>query len=613
MKLPADDYELALALKDTFKVGYEEYEPSRIEADEVWNLYHNRQWSIDQMAVLENRGQPKETFNIIKLFARMLIGYYSTVVNTATARPTQYNDIDLAMLGTDLIKAVMEYNYFFSEGDKLKLSAMVSGIMCAQIYPVDTGKRDRFNRPINRIVVNAIPDHEIVLDPMSTADDYSDARWIHRFKWVPEETIAQLFGKDKVEKLEAHYNYLNIPEAEFYHTHPQQVIGQYRVFNNYLLTHTNIEDDDGRRWSIYWCGDIILEKKEITFKKVKWQYRVVRTHTSNITEYYGIFREVVETQKAINQAIVKLQLMANSQKVFVESNSVENLAEFTNAVNRVTGVIPVTKLGGIRVENMAREALEQYQIIDRALDRVQRILSINDSFLGMAYASDSGRKVKLQQNATIMALRYLTERIQLMYRLLGEDILNLASQFMYAEQALRVTDEITGQRFVEINKPMEIFTGQLDEEGNPIFETVFEQVLDPESGDPMEDEEGNLVFAPIPEEGTELEFDDLDVTVETTAYNDEDERSQLMIESVLSGNAGQMMAQINPAGFMKISSLILRTMKTRYSPEISRIFEETAQMLQQDPNEEMLAGQMASGLSNQRQALSPTQQLPEDI
>ena len=39
-------------------------------------------------------------------------------------------------------------------------------------------------------------------------------------------------------------------------------------------------------------------------------YRVVKTHTSDKPEYYGIFREVAETPKAL----IKLQLMVNTRK-----------------------------------------------------------------------------------------------------------------------------------------------------------------------------------------------------------------------------------------------------------------------------------------------------------
>lgn len=604
-------------LKDCFWASYDCYYQSRLEANEVNDFYHNRQWTADQMNLLEQRGQPKETFNVVKLFARMLVGYYSTTINTIVADPVQQSDSTTASLLTDTIASVLEHNNMAIQGDKIKLSGILSGLMCTAQIPYKTGERDRFGRPIYDIKIEHVPDYELVLDHMSTAEDYSDARYLHRFKWLPRESVIKLFGEDKIDRLEAYYNYLDVEEAEYEYTHTYWYYGRYRVFDNYLITHTTIEDDDNKRWSIYWCGDVELQRKEITYRNVKWPYRVVKLHTSDKTEYYGIFREVIETQKAINQALIKLQLMVNTQKVFVENNAVEDVTRFTDAVNRVNGVIPVKSLKGIKVEDLSREAIKQYEIIDRAFDRIQRLLNVNDSFLGMAFASDSGRKVKLQQNATIMALRYLTVRIESFYQLLGKDMAELIKQFFTAEQALRVSDDVVGQRWVELNKPLEEWSGQMDPNtGEPIMRPVLEQVYDPENGKALVTEANQLVFAPVPVDGTELQFTKHDIKIQAVNYNDEDERTQLMLETVMSGQVGQLLAQVNPAGFFKMAGYNLRTMKTRYSPEISKILEDTGDMLSQNPEDEdaaaILAGQNAlpSGGEGAGPAQSRTLKLP---
>lgn len=586
-------------LRESFWYGYDEFSKSRKEAELAWDYYHNRQWTADAVNKLIQRGQPVETFNIVKLFSRMLVGYYSTTINTCVADPVQESDTTTASLVTDAIAAVFESNYMDVQGDEIKLSGIISGLMCTMQQPYKTGDRDQFGRPIYDIRISYVPDYEIVLDPLSTAVDYSDARFLHRFKWLPKESVIKMFGKAKTEKLEANHNHLAVMEADYDYTGQGEggYYGRYKVFDNYLIVHTVVEDDNGKRWSIYWCDDVELARKEITYKDVKWDYRVCKLQSSTYKEYYGVFHEVLETQKAINQALVKLQLMANSQKVFVEKTSVPDMARFTDAVNRVNGVIPVKTLKGIKVENLSADAIEQYQIIDQAFNRIQRVLNINDSFLGMAFASDSGRKVKLQQNATIMALRYLTVRIESFYKLLGQDVANLIKQYFTADQVLRVADDVVGQRFIRLNQPMQRWSGRMDPNGQPIMEPVFEQVYDPESGKPEVDDEGRLVFAPIPEPATELQFTKHDIRIEAVNYNDEDERTQLMLETVMSGQMGQMMAQVNPAGFFQISAFSLKTMKTKYSPEISRIFEETAQMLQGSPEDEegaaYLAGQNA--------------------
>jgi len=587
-------------LKDTFKIGYEAFEDSREEAKDVWNLYHNRHYTATQLNTLNTRGQPAETFNIIKLFTRMLLGYYSTIINTVQADPVSMEDVPTANILNDVIAYTMRDSNSKDESEKVKLSGIVAGLMCIYVNVSPTGETDEYNRPHYKITLEHVPESEIVLDPMSRRDDYLDARYIHRFKWMSEEHIVALFGKAAMKKMTEYYNFTWQQDADYDIFGQNRATGVYKVYNNYLVVHSIIVDDKGDTWSYFWHDDIILKKSKLTYKEVKFPYRVIKTHTSERAEYYGVFREVVETQKAMNQALIKLQLMVNTQKAYVQDGAVEDLADFTDAFNRVTAVIPVQDLAGIKIENLSSEALEQYTIIDKALDRVQRILGINDSFLGMAYASDSGRKVKLQQNASIMSLRYLTGRIETFYRFLGWDVANLIKQYYTAHQVLRISDEATGNRWIELNQPMQTFTGQVNRQtGQPIMQIEYEEVLDPATGEPMVDDTGHRIIAPIPMPGSELTYSKVDITIHANNYNDEDEKNQLMLEQVLAGAVGQLLAQVNPAGFFKAAGLSMKSMKTKNSPEIANILDQTAQMLSQNQGASQQAQGMAQGMPGQ--------------
>ena len=86
-----------------------------------------------------------------------------------------------------------------------------------------------------------------------------------------------------------------------------------------------------------------------------------------------------------------------------------------------------------------------------------------------------------------------------------------------------------------------------------------------------------------------------------------------MLEQVMSGQVGQLMAQINPAGFFQMSSLMLRTFKTKYSPEVSRILQQTAQMLGGNPQMEdaaALLAQQGQGQGDNRGSNSQDIKLP---
>ena len=120
--------------------------------------------------------------------------------------------------------------------------------------------------------------------------------------------------KRKTAKLQEYDNHVNIDEAEFEYTYNVKFQGRYKQYENYLVVHTIITDDKDKTWSIFWSGDYILSKKEITYKEVKNPYRVQKLNTSNKVEHYGIFREIIETQNAMNQALIKIQTMVNTQK-----------------------------------------------------------------------------------------------------------------------------------------------------------------------------------------------------------------------------------------------------------------------------------------------------------
>jgi hypothetical protein len=152
-----------------------------------------------------------------------------------------------------------------------------------------------------------------------------------------------------------------------------------------------------------------------------------------------------------------------------------------------------------------------------------------------------------------------------------------------AHEVIRIANQATGEHWIEINKPMEIWSGRFDGEGKPVMDVPFEEVTDPESNEPMIDEEGNYVVAPIPDTETEIAFSDVDLSIDTTAYNDEDETNRLMIEAVLNGNVGVALQQYNPGGYLEVAALGISTIRTRHSQNIAEVLRQTAEMLKNQP------------------------------
>jgi len=434
-------------LQDHFEAWYNVNQVSREEVMTVFDMYHNRQWTREQEWDLEARGQPKETFNIIKSLTRTLVGYYATVVNKAQVEPTTYNDITKATMLNDILKKEYQRSNFDTVDDDIKTNGFLTGIFSSHTTVVPTGEVDMFGRNERGLDIIDVSPDTLVLDPISKKRDYSDARGIFSFKWMDEQSVKDEFGKNQatIDKLDAYTNAPNVTETEYTYRYDEEFIGKYRVDNMYLIIHAVFGGE-----SIFYCGDIELTRTKIDFNP----YTITKVIKSNKEEYYGIFHEVIEPQKAINQALIQLQLLVNTNKVIVESGAVDDIDEFTDVIARVNGVAEVEDLKGISIENMSQNVLDQYTIIDKAYQRIKTVLGINDAMLGEAYAADSARKTKLQKNTGYMTLRYLTGPLELFHKKQATIAARLIADNFTAHQILRVTDDITGNRFIEINKPM---------------------------------------------------------------------------------------------------------------------------------------------------------------
>lgn len=607
-------------LQDSFAISRDVYRDSDLEAQEVVDLYHNRQFTQEEIDILQERGQPVETFNVVKTFSNAIAGYFDTVVNNIKVKPRYTSNPTAALLLDDTVQYVLEENEFEAEATKIELDGMLTGKMCCFYDIQDTGKKDPFGRELKELKIEHVPSWEVRIDPMSKREDRSDSRFLHRYKWVDEEefnskwpSISTDNHKGRSTKKAEAYSTEGVEDesASFEKHYNIRFTGKYEEWNNYLVIHSIVKDGD-TLWSVIWHNDIVLEKKKVPYHKCLNPYRVVLMSNSDRAEHYGPFREIVETQKAINQAIIQIQLMINTNKAFIEKDAVEDVDEFKEQFNRVNAVVVVEDLQGVKIENLSQDVIAQYGIIDRGLERIKVVLGVNDSFLGQAYAADSGRKVNIQQAASKSQLSVVTKRIQFMYKMIGEDIVKFIQQYYTASQILHLSDKVNGDRYLALNQPLLMPDGRGGEA------PVFDEELD-ENGIPREDKDGNILMVPLNDPDTDIQFLDVEIKVEAVPYNNAAEQNQLLFETFLNGPIGQSVLQTNPGGFFKIAGMQTSEFGTKHAMDIAEVLLQTAQMVSQgqmDPTLAMTGGDTgaimggALGGSNNGGPKSPTLQIP---
>lgn len=571
-------------LKKWMEAAYIANEDSIIRSAEMEETYHNKHYTAAQLNILKTRGQPAETFNVIKSYTNMLKGYFSTVINTVKIYPSTEQAILRASISNDVVNHIFQKNDFDLKKDKLLEKFFVAGLAVIQYEIKHTGKSDEFGIPFLDVGYEIVPTSEVILDPMSRQFDYTDARYIHRYKWVHGQEIEEKFGEDVLKQLIP--NSANLGVVTSRNTIADKTFGTYRMEDKYILVCSNYKYK-GKKYLTYWSGEVHIETYDISEFPVDWILRPFTYETVDIGEYYGLFEEVYETQKAINQAVIQIQLMANTNKVLVEKGSVDDMAAFQVHFNKVNSIIPTLVNSGIRIDSLSGDIQQQYMIISNALTRIQKILGINESFLGMANASDSGKKVAIQQNASIVALRAPQVKVQSMLKLIAKDTLIIASHTMRAHQLISIIDPYVGAKFIEINKPKMIQIGVDPMTGFPVMDSIVEPAETYDNGLPILDENGRMVVKPIYEQDSLLDVEHVNLEITTAPYNDVSVEDQQSITNVLAGPMGQMVASINPSGYLRAGSLSLKSMKNKYSEEIASIIQETAAMVNRQPQQPM--------------------------
>lgn len=549
-------------IRESFEQWYEAYDDSYRRADEVVRMSKGKMYTQEQLSILRDRGQPAEHFNIIALFNRSLQGYFSSVVNTMHAKSVGTNNVETANTINLGIDYTLRMNDWEIMKDRIQISNYNAGIMNIGYKMVARGT-DKYGRQKNEIELEYIPYYEIIRDPKSRKMDYSDSRGIHRFRWIHEDEMAILFPNYDTSKLNPFSNETGVESADFSYLYNDRFVGRFHISDEYLVVHSCIVNNKGVTEEVWWCGDNELKRQNLDFDSLKFPYRSLMLNPEDEeASFFGIYSDVSESQKAINQALLQIQMLANGSKVLVENQSVEDLEEFETQWARVNSVIPIAKLAGVQVIEFSRDIANQYMIIDKALSRIQQVLHVNDAFLGQAYSQDSGKKVALQKNSAMMALRYLGVSFDMMYRYIGLDIIYLMRQYMTAEVEIE-NERSTGLEgeWKSINTPM------MDETtGQPMSMTTLNQ-------------QGKLEKELINDPTTSFIFDRMDLKIESIPYDTDDSADKLMLEQTIAGPAGNLLMNANPGEFLKTVSLLTREYRTKNSSKVADQLDMIAQKM----------------------------------
>ena len=570
--------------KDYLRIDYEALESSYIEADEIREYYHNRQYTAKELAEFKALSLKPENFNIIKLHERVLRGYFSSITSSVRAKAGNNSSPVLAQAFDDTLNKVLVKNNFDLLSDTMKLSTLLYGFTPVYYNVKDSGRKNSLGETINDIKFEILPARSVIPDHMARKSDFSDSRRVSHWKWISRTDFKELFGTKKVRDCERFSNYSTELANEYLDSKVfgAEFNGQYVDEDKFLVVNTVVKTKDG--WESYhWCGDILLKEEKLDFNP----YRCFKIYEDTIdNEMYGIFREILPIQDAVNTHVMNIKRFDSDERLFVDVNKLEMTQdiqdfatakqEFSRMYNSANEIIFMNGLtNAFHAEKYSKEIAEEFQKLEAALQRARDLLGITPSFLGDAAASDSGRKVKFQQQASANSFRYIDTVLKSMLETLGYDLSFLIKKYYTAHDLIRLTNKFGQDHWTEINAP---FMMPIQTDKGLMHRMLTREVID-KDGRVLRDKDDKIRVKLIRE--PEQDLSSADIEIEVTSYNhlEKDEMERVVTETIVQGMPGQMLANANPASYMKMLAISLRSMKSEHSEEFAQLFEQTAEQL----------------------------------
>jgi hypothetical protein len=422
-------------------------------------FYHGYQWTDEQNEVLKQRKQPNTYFNETRKKIDSYVGIEQRLRRDPKAQPRSpkhEGDCDAATAALREINQLTNSPLKFSEAGR---DFFNRGIGCLW-----QGVEKKSNGQIE-VVKRRVPGFNFIYDPRSLEWDFSDAKFLGEWGLVDVEDARDMFNDlgvpesaDKVDALVGNMGSgmsgasSGLPgewarlKGEWYNRQLQRV----RLVHMYYRYK--------RQWRCaYFCGYIKLYDQPSIYKDEdggsRHPFNPVSCHVDETGERYGVTKDLIPIQEAINVRSSKLTWLINARQMIYEEGAVDDVNIARVQLNRPDGMVKL-KPGGlakVKIEQLNTEIEGQAKLLESSIE-MMRNYGPNPSLLGKDGQDASGRAILVRQNSGMTEMSSVFERHrEFKIKAYKKDWL-LVRQFWTQERWIRTTDDDKGFTFLPINQ-----------------------------------------------------------------------------------------------------------------------------------------------------------------
>ena len=426
-----------LTFREQFEYWDDVTDQARIDSRRDRDYRDGKQWTEEEAATLETRGQAPIVINRIGPKVDFLIGVERANRQDPKAWPRTPDHEDGANAATDALRYAADNVDIDSVFSDCFEDEIVEGIEGAIVEWID-----------DEISVTRIPFDRIYYDPHSLKRDFSDATYKGLFIWMDKEDAKRMF-KGKEAEIENGFSTAMDEGTEDKPLWIDRKRRRVKVCQHYYLK-------DGEWYVVYFSGDaILLEDKESPYKdedgnpicpiELAYAYQDREGHK------YGWVRQFIDIQDEINHRRSKALYMLSRRQVIADRGAVEDVDTARSELTRGDGFIEVTPNMRFDVDPGIDLSVGQTQLMQEAKTEIDSIAARS-----LVSPDASGRSRMMADSKDLIEVGPLFDTHRMFKKRVYRQIWMRVRQFWTEQRWVRVTDNENNLKFVGLNEPMTI-------------------------------------------------------------------------------------------------------------------------------------------------------------
>ena len=460
------------------------------------DMFDHIQWTVDEIATLEDRGQAPIVFNLIQTTVNWVLGSQRRSTVDYKILPRRKEGLDEALRKDELLRHLRDENH---TNDQTAMA--FADLVKVGIGWLETGEGDPTDGPI------VFDRHEswrnMLWDSRCTRMDLSDARYVTRTKWLDLDMAAALWpGRRGLLEQSTESRVLQSGLSD-YADEPMDSVeddsrtaagftsGGYdmrqriRVIEMWFKRPMTVQImrggqfqgelfdpwSEGHWWEVAsGAASLIDRPREVMHVALMTEkgllevrqspYRHNRFPFTPLWGYrrgrdgqpYGMIRALRDIQRDLNKRASKALHHLSTVRTHVEEGAVDDIEELRNEAGRPDAVI-VRRVGKPApvIETGADVAQAHINLMQMDAQFIQQVGGVTDENLGRKTNATSGKAITARQDQGALATSMFFDNLRYAMRLHGEKKLVNIEQFYTDRQSFRITDARGNPQYVEIN------------------------------------------------------------------------------------------------------------------------------------------------------------------